>query len=72
MLLVPVVCSALFFLVFLGYLNSRPVDYGKRVDKGRNRLLAFLLSLVVLVALWWLLIYLASTGIFAGVYSGLR
>lgn len=66
-MLVPVVAAAVFFFVFYSFLNSRPKKgYGQRVDRSKNRLVALVVSLVVLVLLWWLLIYLASTGVFAG------
>lgn len=75
-MIVPVIAAAVFFAVFLSYLNSRPAKgYGQRVDRAKNRLIALIVSLVVLVLLWWLIIYLASSGLFSGargLLGGLR
>lgn len=65
-MLVPVAAAVVAFFVFYSFLQSRKVPIGQHQDKAKNRLVAFVLALVVLAVMWWLLLFLASRGVLSG------
>lgn len=66
-MLVPLIGAVLFFVVFYNFLNTRkPREFGARPDKGRNALIALVVSFAVFGLLWYLVWYLASRGLFGG------
>ena len=71
-LIVPAIGAVLFYFAFKSFLDTRKRGYGERTDKSKNRLSALLVSFAVFGALWYLLFYLATSGIFGGAAGGLR